>query len=254
MAVDKSQTDLVRARVAGLGDSIFNYSDYSPDRFLHYHQQLQFVLARRPSTVLEIGPGDHTVTDILRRKGIDVDTLDSDPKLLPTYLGDIRQPFAIDRRYDVVLASEVFEHMNIRWLPVVMANICRVMAPGGTLVTSMPYSTVRLFPPRSTYGRVISCEGRVHTHVPLHVADVMIWPLRALYRALVQRSGLRHALAQRTFPVYADDRVDVHHWDLGVAPTTRSVVRRLLADQFLIDEERAFVNTNCVFFVLRART
>jgi SAM-dependent methyltransferase len=236
--------------VRPLGDSPFNYDDYSPDRFLHYYQQTVQVLKHGPATVLEIGPGDHTVTDFLRRKGIAVETLDNDAALQPTYLADLREPLPIDRRYDLVLASEVFEHMNIAWLPRVLSHIREVIAPGGVLVVSVPYSTVRLFPSRATYGRVVSCEGRLHTHIPLHVADILVWPVRALHRVVVQRLGFRQALARRTLPRYPDDRFDVHHWDLGIAPTTRSVVRRILREQYVITAEQTCVDTNCVFFTL----
>ena len=236
-----------------LGDSPFNYRDISADRFLHYHQQIVYVLRHAPKSVLEIGPGDHTVTDFLRRKGIAVETLDNDPRLRPTYLADLREPFSTPRRYDVVLASEVFEHMNIKWLPRVLANIREAIAPGGALVVSVPYSTVRLFPPRATYGRIVSCEGRVLTHIPLHAADVVVWPARALYQLLVQRTGLRQALARRTLPTYPDDCFDVHHWDLGIAPTTRRVVRQIFKKTFDVTDERPYVNTNCVFFTLRPR-
>jgi methyltransferase family protein len=236
---------------SALGASVFNYSDYTAERFLHYYQQIFHVLKHAPATVLEIGPGDHTVTDFLRRKGIAVETYDNDPRLGPTYLGDIRRDLVTTKRYDLVLASEVFEHMNVKWLPRVLTSLRGVMGHESVLVVSLPYSTVRLFPPRTTYGRIVSCEGRLHTRVPLYVADRLLWPLRAGHRLLVGRVGIRRALEARTMPAYPDDRFDVHHWDLGVAPTTRSAVRRIFQKQFVIADERAYVNSNCVFFVLR---
>jgi len=236
--------------VTGLKDSVFNYTDYMPERFLHYHQQIVHVLELAPKFVLEIGPGDHTVTDFLRRKGIEVETYDNDVKLSPTYLGDIRKDLVTHQRYDLVLASEVFELMNIKWLPRILSNIRRVMTDNGALVVSLPYSTLRLFPPRRDYGKVISCEGRLQTHIPLHYIHRLLWPLRVLYRLAVQRHALRSALAS-VIPSYPDDKFDVHHWDLGVAPTTRRFVRKVLQTQFVIVSEKAYVNTNCVFFVLR---
>ena len=219
--------------VTRLEDSVFNYTDYMPERFLHYYQQITHVQAFQPRRVLEIGPGDHTVTDFLRRKGVEVDTYDNDPKLQPTYLGDIRQPLVTHGPYDLVLASEVFEHMNIKWLPDILRNIRRVLAPRGILLVSLPYSTLRLFPPRNNYGRIISCEGRLHTHIPLYF----------LHTLLLRRSVL---------PTYPDDKFDVHHWDLGIRPTTRRAVRKIFAQQFDVVLEKAYVNTNCVFFALRS--
>ena len=219
-------------QVTPLQDSVFNYTDYMPERFLHYYQQITHVLAFQPRRMLEIGPGDHTVTDFLRRKGVEVETYDNDPKLDPTYLGDIRKELVTRGPYDLVLASEVFEHMNVKWLPQVLRNIRRVLAPGGILLVSLPYSTLRLFPPRRNYGRIVSCEGRLHTHIPLYV----------LHTLLLRRSVL---------PTYPDDKFDVHHWDLGILPTTRRAVRKIFTQQFSLVLEKAYVNTNCVFFALQ---
>src|SRR5256885_1066493 len=184
----------MQGTVKRLDDSVFNYTDYMPERFLHYYQQITHVRSFQPKRVLEIGPGDHTVTDFLRRKGIEVDTYDNDPKLEPTYLGDIRKELVTRGRYDLVLASEVFEHMNIKWLPQLLSNIRRVLAPGGILLVSLPYSTLRLFPPRRDYGRVISCEGRLHTHIPFYYLHTLLWPVRLLYRLAWNRRGLQDAL------------------------------------------------------------
>jgi hypothetical protein len=141
--------------------------------------------------------------------------------------------------------------MNIKWLPQVLTNIRRVMTDNGVLVVSLPYSTLRLFPPRSDYGRVVSCEGRLHTHIPLYYIHGLLWPLRVLYRIAFKRYALSNALAESVIPIYPDDTFDVHHWDLGVWPTTRRRVKEVLGGQFAIVSEKVYVNTNCVFFVLR---
>jgi SAM-dependent methyltransferase len=135
--------------VKALGESVFHYQDYTVYRFIHYFQQIHHVLNLEPKKILEIGPGDHTVTDFLRRKGgVVVKTFDNDPNLFPDYLGDIREELKINERFDLVLASEVFEHMNIKWLPIILENIKNVLVDGGYLVVSLPYSTIRLFPER----------------------------------------------------------------------------------------------------------
>ena len=217
-----------------LGPSPFNSADYTRWRFLHYHQQIVLVLRLRPTRVLEIGPGDHAVTDMLRRKGIEVETFDSDPHLHPTHLGDVRDGLP-KGPFDVVLASEVFEHMPLSDLPAVLRTVAAVLAADGRLVMSVPYSTVRLFPRRPDYGRFVSPEGRL----PLGV------PLRWLYRLLPARSA--------TIPPYPRDRVDVHHWDLGFEGSTRKRLRRLLSEVYTIEGEVARRDTNCVFWVLAPR-
>jgi len=234
--------------VSALGPSAFNYSAYGPERFLHYYQQITHALRFSPKTVLEVGPGDHTVTDFLRRKGVEVETYDNDPLLEPTYIGDVRQPLEVPKRYDMVLASEVVEHMNVRWLPSVLRNLRDVLKEDGVLVLSVPYTTLRLFDP---HGRIVSCEGRFQTGVPMYQFYRLAVPLLFFYRWLVK--GLPPGVAIRVpgIPDYADDRFDVHHWDLGYQPTTRRLVREILRKEYSILDEQVYLRTNCVFFTLK---
>ena len=223
--------------------------DYTVWVFIHYYQQIQHLLRLRPRKVLEIGPGDYTVADFLRKKGITVKTFDIDPNTRPDYVGDVREQLEIDERYDTVLASEVFEHMDIRWLERALQNITKVIMDGGWMVVSLPYSTIRLFPERSKYGRIVSCEGRLRTYIPFYWIQPMLTLTRAIYRIL--RGRFRDAFEYVKIREWPDDRIDVHHWDLGWHPTTRKVVREIFAKHFTVVEEKAYVNTNCVFFILR---
>lgn len=235
--------------VEALGDSPFNYTEYSAERFVHYFQQIQHVLALRPRTVLEIGPGDHTVSDFLRRKGITVKTFDNDPRLRPDYCGDLLAPLPIAERFDVVLASEVFEHFRFADLPRILDHVAAVMARAGSLVASLPYTTVRFFPPR---GGLMSCEGRLHTGIPYYVVQAGLTVVRGVYRTLRRGEPPRHAFAwYPAFEPHGGDRHDVHHWDLGTWPTTRRRVREVLRRRFDVTTERAYRGTNCVFFVMR---
>jgi len=241
-------------KVVTLGKSPFNYSDYSPERFIHYYQQIMHVLRFAPNAMLEIGPGDHTVTDFLRRKGINVETYDNDEALSPTYLGDIRQPLLINKTYDLILASEVLEHMNIKWLSQTLSYIKKNMADDGILLVSIPYSTVRLFPPRNKYGKIISCEGRIHTYIPMHIFTSLTYPLRIFYRLVIKRQGFTKALEKLDVPHYPDDEFVAHQWDLALKPTTRKFVRKIFEEHFSVLEETIYVNTNCVFYALKRKT
>jgi len=233
-----------------LGPSPFNYEDYTVWRFIHYYQQIRHVMALRPQKVLEVGPGDHTVCDFMSRKGIEVRTLDADPNLQPDYVGDLRTDLPIAEKFDLVLASEVFEHMNLKWLDPVLKRIKQRLVSGGHLVVSVPYSTVRIFPTRGDYGRVFFCEGRVLTHIPLWVVRPLADLAMGLWRILACRC-FRSAFRFFKLPEYPDDRVDVHHWDLGWTATIRGTVRNIFLKHFELIEERTCVNTNCVFFILR---
>jgi ubiquinone/menaquinone biosynthesis C-methylase UbiE len=61
--------------------------------------------------VLEVGIGMGLTTWLLRRWGLEVATLDVDPSLEPTYVGDVRALPCADGQFDTVLAAEVLEHL-----------------------------------------------------------------------------------------------------------------------------------------------
>jgi len=236
-----------------LGDSPFNYNDYSASRFHHYWLEIEYVRRYGPRRMLEIGPGDHTVTDFFRRKGVYVRTLDNDPRLFPDYAGDVRTPFPLSDKFDIVLACEVFEHMDIDYLPVILENIQRVLEPDGHLIISLPYTTLRFFPPRPDHGRVISCEGRLKVRLPYSVLQLALTPLSVSWRLL---KGIKPAKAFEVFgclPPLPDDHFQSHHWDLGYWPTTRREIRKLLRSRMTLVEERAYLDDNCVFYVLRSK-
>lgn len=230
-----------------------SYADYSIYQFIHYYQQVYHVLKLSPKKVLEIGPGLGTVAHFLRGRGVVVKTYDIDPHLRPDYCGDVREPLRIDESFDVVLASEVFEHCNIKYLETILENLKKVIAQNGCLVVSLPYSTIRLFPDKRyiRYGRFVSCAGRLYTRVPYYFLQFVLTPICGLFRIIVKRQITGAFDCKPSFPQYSDNECNVHHWDLGYWPTRRSRVRELLKKHFDIVEEKTYINTNSVFFTMR---
>lgn len=238
--------------IKALKESPFNYQDYTVDRFIHYFQQIHHCLLLKPKKILEIGPGDCSVTDFLRRKGINVKTFDSDENLFPDYLGDIREKFKFDEKFDLVLASQVLEHINIKYLGAILENIKNILTEDGYLVVSLPYTTIRLFPKRSKYGKFISCEGRLYTYIPCYYIQPTLTLLRGL-KQIFKRGGanLEFPFKYYVIPKYPDDKFDVHHWDIGFYPTTRRAIRKIFLRYFIIVEEKVYINTNCIFYILK---
>lgn len=237
--------------VKTLGDSVFNYKDYPVYQFIHYLQQICHVTEFQPKKILEIGPGDHCVTDFLRRKGFEVKTFDADKKLYPDYLGNVKEPLKVDEKFDLVLASHILEHMNIKWLNRVLNNIKEVLAEDGHLVVSLPYSTVRLFPEKCRLSNIVSYNGRVFTYIPFYCVQPFLTLFRGISRIMSGKYGLKEAFRYYVIPEYPDDRVEVHHWDVGCYPTTRRAVREIFSKHFKIVKERRYINTNCIFFILK---
>jgi ubiquinone/menaquinone biosynthesis C-methylase UbiE len=90
----------------------YNFLKYNrKEPWLNFWYQVKFVLGKKPKTVLEIGPGNKTVTDILRKENIQVTTVDIDESLKPDYVASVdKLPFENDM-FDLVLCSEVLEHL-----------------------------------------------------------------------------------------------------------------------------------------------
>jgi hypothetical protein len=236
-----------------LGKSPFNYNDYTVWRFIHYWQQIDEVMRLGPKSVLEIGPGDHTVSDFLIRKGLDVVTADNDPAVKPDYLIDLLVPNfkdKFDRKYDICLLSEVLEHISFKYFVRILVEIGELAR---FIVISIPYTTIRLFPKRINYGRVISCEGRLMTNIPYYYLNIPLDILR-FFKSLLSTRSLSVAKSKLRFGlINYPDSFQGHHWDCGFWPFRPSVVRRLLANDFIIHSEKVYVITNCIFWVLSLR-
>lgn len=237
-----------------LGKSDFNCKDnsaYVALGFIHAYQQINYVLKFNPKKILEIGPGDHHVTDFLFRKGYNIKTLDNDPQLFPDYCLDIREKIKVDEKFDLILASEVLEHVKFKWLESILKNFNEILEEEGYLIISLPYSTIRLFPPTNNFGYLISYEGRIFTYLPYYVLQPIISTYYIIQNIFFEKKGLKKSVKLYGIPEYPDNKFNCHHWDLGFYPTTRSVVRKQLKKHFKLIDEKVFINTNCVFFILQ---
>jgi 2-polyprenyl-3-methyl-5-hydroxy-6-metoxy-1,4-benzoquinol methylase len=109
------------------------------------HQRLLSWLRGRPAgRILDLGCSDGSLGQLLREQGHEVTGVDV------VELGDVRSrldrfveadldaglPPEVGDGYDVVLAADVLEH--VRRPERVLADISQALAPGGTLVTSVP--------------------------------------------------------------------------------------------------------------------
>lgn len=107
------------------------------DRWMNYWYQIKYVLASSPRKVLEIGPGDKTVSQTLKKCGIEVVTADIDPALGPDVVAPVTAlPFA-DREFDAVLCSEVLEHLPFTEFVRALQELKRVTR--GRIVLGLPH-------------------------------------------------------------------------------------------------------------------
>ncbi len=112
----------------------YEFSRYADkERWVNYWYQLKAVLSFKPQSVLEIGPGDGTVTMVLRKYVDKVTTCDIDPELKPDVVGSVAKlPFR-DGEFDVVLCSEVLEHIPFLESEQGMKEIYRVAKKGAVI-------------------------------------------------------------------------------------------------------------------------
>jgi len=90
------------------------YNEYDDlDRWISYWHQISNVKKFNPEKVLEIGPGNKTVTRYLKKHDIKVQTVDIDSALNPDVICDVRNLSnkLEEKSFDLILCSEVLEHI-----------------------------------------------------------------------------------------------------------------------------------------------
>lgn len=92
--------------------SHYNFDQYlSIQRWCSIWHQLDQSIKLKPSSVLEIGSGMGIFKSIGNLFGLNVKTLDLDPDLNPDFVGSVtNMPFE-DKKYDLVCAFQVLEHL-----------------------------------------------------------------------------------------------------------------------------------------------
>lgn len=92
--------------------SIYEFRRYmSKERWCSVWHQLDEIQRLKPKNVLEIGPGPGFFKLAAATIGIEVETLDLDPDLMPDHVGTATDmPFS-DSTYDVVCAFQMLEHL-----------------------------------------------------------------------------------------------------------------------------------------------
>ncbi len=112
-------------------------------RWLSYWYQISLVREFEPATLLEVGVGDGTVTQIFRRDGVSVTTCDIAEDLRPDVTASVTgMPFE-KGQFDVVLAGEVLEHLRFEDVPVAFSELARVAKKG--VVISVPDAGLTFF-------------------------------------------------------------------------------------------------------------
>ena len=119
--------------------SHYEFTTYvTKERFASFWHQVDNVLKFNPKTVLEIGPGPGIVTDLLRKQGVKVTTVDFAEDVGADVIASVLALPFDDNSFDVVLCCQVLEHIEYDLLLSAVSEINRVCIDGA--VVSLPHT------------------------------------------------------------------------------------------------------------------
>ncbi len=114
--------------------------------WIRYAAIIKEMTRLQPKTVLEIGPGEGVIKNVMRDFMEKYDTLDVNPKLSPTHQGDVRDfKDKLREKYDCVIAADILEHIPFEELEVALKNIHAYLRPGGAALITIPHRSHYLF-------------------------------------------------------------------------------------------------------------
>ncbi|KKT89058.1 MAG: methyltransferase type 11 [Candidatus Jorgensenbacteria bacterium GW2011_GWC1_48_8] len=100
----------------------------------------------KPTSVLEVGPGEGVIKNVMKDFVERYDTLDVNPKLSPTYESNIRKFIAeASGKYDCVIAADILEHIPFEDLEIALKNLNAYLKPGSTALITIPHRSHYLF-------------------------------------------------------------------------------------------------------------
>ena len=117
-------------------DHYFSRTYDSKGRFCSYWHSIDEIRSLDPESVLEIGIGSGFVSNYLRRRKINVTTLDIDERLYPDCVGSVLNlPFSNDS-FEIIACFEVLEHIPYEDFPMALSELYRVSS--SHVVLSLP--------------------------------------------------------------------------------------------------------------------
>ena len=193
------------------------------ERFISYFYQVDLIaecMRDSRDRVLEIGVGNGTVSDYLRKAGVALTTCDFDRRLNPDHVADVRTLPFVDNSFDIVTAFEVLEHIPFEDFEGALRELHRVSRR--RVILSLPY--------RSTSFEL-----------------VLKFPyVRTIFRRLYLGIFLRIPLIFRRAGPHSQ-----HHWEMDLARFPLRRIRAILRRYFtVIREVRPVLHSYHYFFVL----
>lgn len=121
--------------------SHYNRNNYDGlGRFISYYHQANILTKFNPKNILEIGPGNKTMSNYLKKNGVDIKTCDFDKTLSPDIVASVLNLPIKDDFYDVACAFEVLEHLEFKDSIKALREMKRVAKKA--VILSLPYSSI----------------------------------------------------------------------------------------------------------------
>jgi hypothetical protein len=125
-----------------IDSSIYFTDKYITDkRWSTYSGLVELVLKNRPKNILEIGPGNNILKNILLIFGFKIKTLDFDESVKPDYVMDVSSDELLklkNENFDFIIASEVLEHIEYKDFKKTLNNLKAIST--GKIILTLPYA------------------------------------------------------------------------------------------------------------------
>lgn len=117
---------------------------YSNEEAGYFEKELgEYLLGNKIKKVLEIGFGNGPLTGWLIKKGLKVDGVEIDQTLVSRAknlgiesFNDLSE--IVDKKYDLIIAFDVLEHINIKDLEILFDNIKNLLNENGLFIARFP--------------------------------------------------------------------------------------------------------------------
>jgi len=114
--------------------------------WLRYAAIIEEMTRLKPKTVLEIGPGEGVIKNVMKDFTDKYDTMDVNPKLSPTYRSDVRNFVGeATGKYDCVIAADILEHIPFEDLETALKNLFAYLRNGGVVLITIPHRSHYFF-------------------------------------------------------------------------------------------------------------
>jgi len=195
------------------------FKDYdTKERWISYWYQINEVLKTRPEKVLEVGIGNKTVSDYLRKLGITVVTADVDKSLEPDYVCSVTElsKYFNENEFDTVLCAEVLEHIPFEYFEKALEELWKVSKM--YVILSLPH-----------FGVVFSLSLKIPLLKRINITVKIPLPLRHVFDGQ-------------------------HYWEVGKKGYSLGNILKILSKLFYI--KKTYIvpeNPYHRFFILRVR-